>query len=220
VNQVTYCWTSVAIAGLIYEVVWLVKLWSLTPYYTSETILKESNYIMRMSCLVDSGGMKRLISSLNIKCVKSVFKLQDDVFPWTYSASSFTLLQIERPLQKHGGRLDHNEVYCGSCYGAEEVHIYDNISLLWFGFYILFMSTLFCYMVYLQSINTNKFLLMNECIIQEVLTWHLQLYQSDDQCCNTCEEVRDAYRKKGWALTNVQSIDQVWHANIISLQSF
>ncbi|KAL6645677.1 hypothetical protein ACP70R_012469 [Stipagrostis hirtigluma subsp. patula] len=59
--------------------------------------------------------------------------------------------KIERPLQKHGGRLDHNEVYCGSCYGAEE---------------------------------------------------------SDDQCCNSCEEVRDAYRKKGWALTNVELIDQ------------
>jgi hypothetical protein len=59
--------------------------------------------------------------------------------------------KIERPLQKHGGRLDHNEVYCGSCYGSEE---------------------------------------------------------SDDQCCNSCEEVRDAYRKKGWALTNVELIDQ------------
>ncbi|VAI06183.1 unnamed protein product [Triticum turgidum subsp. durum] len=59
--------------------------------------------------------------------------------------------KIERPLQNHGGRLDHNEVYCGSCYGSEE---------------------------------------------------------SDDQCCNSCEEVRDSYRKKGWALTNVESIDQ------------
>lgn len=59
--------------------------------------------------------------------------------------------KIERPLQNHGGRLDHNEAYCGSCYGSEE---------------------------------------------------------SDNQCCNSCEEVRDAYRKKGWALTNVESIDQ------------
>jgi len=59
--------------------------------------------------------------------------------------------KIERPLQNHGGRLDHNEIYCGSCYGSEE---------------------------------------------------------SDGQCCNSCEEVRDAYRKKGWALTNVESIDQ------------
>ncbi|CAL5328820.1 unnamed protein product [Camellia sinensis] len=27
--------------------------------------------------------------------------------------------QIEKPLQRHGGRLEHNETYCGSCYGAE-----------------------------------------------------------------------------------------------------
>ncbi|KAK1279554.1 Protein disulfide-isomerase 5-4 [Acorus gramineus] len=27
--------------------------------------------------------------------------------------------KIERPLQRHGGRLDHNETYCGSCFGAE-----------------------------------------------------------------------------------------------------
>ena len=24
----------------------------------------------------------------------------------------------------------------------------------------------------------------------------------DIQCCNTCEEVREAYRKKGWAISN------------------
>ncbi|XP_074563977.1 uncharacterized protein LOC141820550 [Curcuma longa] len=59
--------------------------------------------------------------------------------------------KIERPLQKHGGRLDHNEAYCGTCYGAED---------------------------------------------------------SDDQCCNSCEEVQEAYRKKGWALTNVDLLDQ------------
>ncbi|CAH8318971.1 unnamed protein product [Eruca vesicaria subsp. sativa] len=29
--------------------------------------------------------------------------------------------KIENPLQKHGGRLEHNETYCGSCYGAEAV---------------------------------------------------------------------------------------------------
>ena len=33
--------------------------------------------------------------------------------------------------------------------------------------------------------------------------------QSDDDCCNSCEEVREAYRKKGWGLTNVDLIDQV-----------
>ncbi|KAF7803706.1 endoplasmic reticulum-Golgi intermediate compartment protein 3-like [Senna tora] len=61
--------------------------------------------------------------------------------------------KIERPLQRHGGRLEHNEQYCGSCFGAEEL-------------------------------------------------------QSDDQCCNSCEEVREAYKKKGWALSNMDLIDQ------------
>ncbi|KAK4740861.1 hypothetical protein SAY87_024449 [Trapa incisa] len=59
--------------------------------------------------------------------------------------------KIEKPLQKHGGRLEHNETYCGSCYGAET---------------------------------------------------------ADDHCCNSCEEVREAYRKKGWGLSNPDEIDQ------------
>ncbi|MBA0815722.1 hypothetical protein Gohar_000475 [Gossypium harknessii] len=59
--------------------------------------------------------------------------------------------KIEKPLQRHGGRLEQNETYCGSCFGAE---------------------------------------------------------QSDDDCCNSCEEVRDAYRRKGWAMTNADLIDQ------------
>ncbi|KAK9075720.1 hypothetical protein SSX86_004049 [Deinandra increscens subsp. villosa] len=59
--------------------------------------------------------------------------------------------QIEKPLQRHGGRLEHNETYCGSCFGAE---------------------------------------------------------MSDDECCNSCEEVREAYRRKGWGLTNPDLIDQ------------
>ncbi|KAG1366496.1 endoplasmic reticulum-Golgi intermediate compartment protein 3 [Cocos nucifera] len=59
--------------------------------------------------------------------------------------------KIEKPLQRHGGRLEHNETYCGSCYGAET---------------------------------------------------------SDEDCCNSCEEVREAYRKKGWGLSNPDLIDQ------------
>ncbi|KAH7531127.1 hypothetical protein JRO89_XSUnG0017100 [Xanthoceras sorbifolium] len=59
--------------------------------------------------------------------------------------------KIEKPLQRHGGRLEHNETYCGSCYGAEA---------------------------------------------------------SDEDCCNSCEEVREAYRKKGWALSNPDLVDQ------------
>ncbi|KAL8208947.1 hypothetical protein R6Q57_008359, partial [Mikania cordata] len=59
--------------------------------------------------------------------------------------------QIEKPLQRHGGRLEHNETYCGSCFGAET---------------------------------------------------------SDDECCNSCEEVREAYRRKGWGMANPDLIDQ------------
>ncbi|KAM7257006.1 hypothetical protein ACFE04_012747 [Oxalis oulophora] len=61
------------------------------------------------------------------------------------------LAGIENPLQRHGGRLEHNETYCGSCYGAES---------------------------------------------------------SDEDCCNSCEDVREAYRKKGWAITNPDLVDQ------------
>eukprot|EP00246_Nothoceros_aenigmaticus_P009149 TRINITY_DN24484_c0_g1_i1.p1 TRINITY_DN24484_c0_g1~~TRINITY_DN24484_c0_g1_i1.p1 ORF type:complete len:386 (-),score=50.80 TRINITY_DN24484_c0_g1_i1:56-1213(-) len=59
--------------------------------------------------------------------------------------------KVQKPLQRHGGRLEHNETYCGSCFGAET---------------------------------------------------------TDTDCCNNCEEVREAYRKKGWALTNAELIDQ------------
>lgn len=35
------------------------------------------------------------------------------------------------------------------------------------------------------------------------------ILQSDDDCCNSCEDVREAYRKKGWAMSNPDLIDQV-----------
>ncbi|CAH9081712.1 unnamed protein product [Cuscuta epithymum] len=66
--------------------------------------------------------------------------------------------KVERPLQRHGGRLEHNETYCGSCFGAE---------------------------------------------------------MSDDECCNSCEEVREAYRKKGWAISNTDLIDQCKREGLI-----
>jgi len=66
-------------------------------------------------------------------------------------ADAINAPKIQKPLQRHGGRLEHNETYCGSCFGAES---------------------------------------------------------SDDECCNSCEEVREAYRKKGWAMTNTDLIDQ------------
>lgn len=42
------------------------------------------------------------------------------------------------------------------------------------------------------------------------LSLSLSLMQSDEHCCNSCEEVREAYKKKGWALTNMDLIDQVY----------
>ncbi|KAG8493951.1 hypothetical protein CXB51_011279 [Gossypium anomalum] len=65
-----------------------------------------------------------------------------------------------KPLQRQGGRLEHNETYCGSCYGAES------------GVKRQFMSSM------------------------------------DGECCNSCEEVRDAYRKKGWAMSDLDLIEQ------------
>ncbi|MBA0755723.1 hypothetical protein Gogos_021818 [Gossypium gossypioides] len=59
--------------------------------------------------------------------------------------------KMEKPLQRQGGTFEHNETYCGSCYGAESI---------------------------------------------------------DGECCNSCEEVRDAYRKKGWAMSNLDLIEQ------------
>ena len=31
----------------------------------------------------------------------------------------------------------------------------------------------------------------------------------EKRCCNTCEDVREAYRRKGWALSDVDEIKQV-----------
>lgn len=45
--------------------------------------------------------------------------------------------------------------------------------------------------------------------------------QSDDDCCNNCEEVREAYRKKGWALSNPDLVDQVcWCFFLLSFSYF
>ncbi|KAI3770213.1 hypothetical protein L6452_01338 [Arctium lappa] len=43
---------------------------------------------------------------------------------------------------------------------------------------------------------------------RSVLLEDIVFYWSDDECCNSCEEVREAYRRKGWGLTNPDLIDQ------------
>jgi hypothetical protein len=45
----------------------------------------------------------------------------------------FNTLQVEKPLQHHGGSLEHNETCSGSCYVAQEVcsfPVTDSISFL------------------------------------------------------------------------------------------
>ena len=42
---------------------------------------------------------------------------------------------------------------------------------------------------------------------------------SDQMCCNTCEDVREAYRKKGWALSEVDNIKQVLETKYMSGES-
>lgn len=49
-------------------------------------------------------------------------------------------MQIEKPLQRHGGRLEHDETYCGSCYGAETVFIVSLLCLLFLYFILLIIS--------------------------------------------------------------------------------
>eukprot|EP00899_Mesostigma_viride_P021693 jgi/Mesvir1/29525/Mv07020-RA.1 len=59
--------------------------------------------------------------------------------------------EIAPPKDKRGNPIAANEVYCGSCFGAEE---------------------------------------------------------KPDDCCNSCNEVREAYRRRGWAFTNLEHIEQ------------
>lgn len=36
--------------------------------------------------------------------------------------------KLGKPIQKHGGEIEHNETYCGSCYGAQMVRILSCIT--------------------------------------------------------------------------------------------
>ncbi|GJP46563.1 hypothetical protein CLOM_g5836 [Closterium sp. NIES-68] len=39
--------------------------------------------------------------------------------------------------------------------------------------------------------------------------------EADDQCCNNCEEVREAYNKRGWAFNNADAIEQCKREDLI-----
>lgn len=111
-------------------------------------------------------------------------------------------MQIEKPLQRHGGRLERNETYCGSCYGAEMACPYLAFLFLW----LISLFLHFCAFILRRLIQiTISFYKFYACCNG----FDSDISQSDDDCCNSCEEVREAYRKKGWGLTNADLIDQV-----------
>lgn len=70
--------------------------------------------------------------------------------------NNLLLLQLEKPLQKHGGRLEHNETYCGSCFGAETVSLWNGF-ILWlpciFGRSMLYLMVHFGFDVYFEMLN-------------------------------------------------------------------
>lgn len=122
---------------------------------------------------------------------------------------SMFCFQIERPLQRHGGRLEHDEVYCGSCYGAEVVcflpHILENTWLFAIINLYLILWVSHTIDMHVKISRSLSFAMLTKCGI-----WCLHTkWQSDNDCCNSCEEVREAYRKKGWGLNNQELIDQV-----------
>lgn len=107
-----------------------------------------------LACSVVSLDAMDISGEQHLNVRHNIFKKRLDVHGKAIDApkpDAINAPKVQRPLQKHGGRLEHNETYCGSCFGAAS---------------------------------------------------------SDDECCNSCEEVREAYRKKGWALINIDIIDQ------------
>lgn len=59
-----------------------------------------------------------------------------------------------------------------------------------------------CY--HLESLSTC------DCSLWQFIVYLIvDCVQEEDHCCNNCEDVREAYRKKGWAFSNPDLIDQV-----------
>lgn len=79
---------------------------------TPNSITKPKFLLCQLSYLPSNFSLM-LVQSLEILLCNVIWNL----IIFSYSE----LWQIERPLQRHGGRLEHNETYCGSCYGAEMV---------------------------------------------------------------------------------------------------
>lgn len=72
------------------------------------------------------------------------------------SASGLLFMQIDRPLQRHGGRLGHNEEYCGSCFGGEMV--YWCLVLLILSFHMETLKIIAQVFVQMCEYETKEFL--------------------------------------------------------------
>ncbi|KAG6789074.1 hypothetical protein POTOM_005158 [Populus tomentosa] len=157
--------------------------------------------------------------------------------------------KIDKPLQRDGSRLEHNEEYCGSCFGGEMGNQVEEIikeeeltTVAWVVCLVkgvadgikgkqlkglgratlLASSGWVCLVDHWVRKNLNESFLQSLAVGIHMATYGESkslLYNkndklmrsrgSDDHCCNSCEEVREAYRRKGWALTNMDLIDQV-----------
>jgi len=49
---------------------------------------------------------------------------------------------------------------------------------------------------------------MNRCLCESLISSNLLKPLTNHRCCNTCEDVREAYRRKGWAFNLPDGITQ------------
>jgi Endoplasmic reticulum vesicle transporter len=73
---------------------------------------------------------------------------------------------------------------------------------------VLLFDNKLCKMVLVIAICKSVLLGVSADVISFVINYFF-IKQTEDQCCNNCEEVQEAYKKKGWALPNIDLIDQV-----------
>jgi hypothetical protein len=88
--------------------------------------------------------------------------------------------------------------------------IYCVISLLWPVFCLsrgFFFYPIRICLLATRNNHTSILLFTLSVVLLSIISPFI--LQSDEDCCNSCEEVREAYQKKGWAVTNPDLMDQV-----------
>ncbi|KAH9617719.1 hypothetical protein KSS87_017408 [Heliosperma pusillum] len=106
--------------------------------------------------------------------------------------------KIEKPLQRHGGRLEHNETYC-VIYGTNTLS-QGIMACLVFDVDLRFK------VAKLPPFKREG----GDLMLSPPSSWFMSVGHrvADDHCCNSCEDVHEAYRKKGWAVSHMDMIDQ------------